>query len=135
MLKGKNDKTLFVNAEFKTKFKLDDEFVSEYLSALNMDPESSYIPGSIFANYNLWNETIGKPPQGTVHLKQKTEYFLNPERGEVYDVKVTIKEIYQKRNRDYLVFETEVAKNGVLYYRSLTTYLWGFADNNGEENR
>lgn len=132
MVKNKDGVELSVNTEFKTTIKLEDDFVSEYLKALDLDPEGEYIPSSIFANYNMWNSTLGNPPQGTVHLKQKTESYLSPVRGEVYEAKVTIKDIYEKRNRDYLVFETEISKDEQLYYRSLTTYLWGFANKSKE---
>jgi predicted acetyltransferase len=119
-----------INHEYKSTFQLDDKTVNEYLKALNSSENSEDIPSSIFAIYHLWNSTIGKPVPGTIHLKQKMEYFLKPSRGDIYDVLIKVTEKYQKKNRNYLVFETLISKKEKLYCKETTTYLWGFASAN-----
>lgn len=73
---------------------------------------------------------MGNPVPGTIHLKQKMENLLEPQIGDNFEVTITIKDKFRKKERDYLVFETEFHKDGKLYCKETTTYLWGFANGN-----
>jgi len=115
-----------IGEKYNTIFKINKKKVNEYLNLLNKFSQYDFIPNSIFANYNVWNSVLGDPVIGTIHLKQKMNYYKNPEINDVFDVEVTIKNKYKKNEKDYLIFETKFYKNSILYCKSLTTYLWGF---------
>lgn len=122
-----NYDTTPINHTYTTTFRLDEEAVKNYLSALDMAEDSTSIPPSIFAVYHHWNATIGNPVPGTIHLKQEMQYYENPSLGDVYDVTIKIVEKYEKKAKNYLVFETLIQKDSQLYCKETTTYLWGFA--------
>lgn len=117
-----------VKHKYTEEFVLDRDTINEYKKAVGYDSQDNFVPNSIFAIYKFWNTTLGNPPAGTIHLKQMMEYYRAPKVDDIFQVEITIKDKYRKKERDYLIFETVFYKGNKVYCRQITTYLWGFAE-------
>ncbi|MFC7364174.1 MULTISPECIES: hypothetical protein [Bhargavaea] len=126
-----NYRTTVIGKEYKTEYEITDRLAKKFLQSLYIEDEESWqseLPYSIFLTYHVWNNTIGNPVPGTIHLKQKNENFKRAKIGDRFEVTVKVKDKYQSKGRDYLILETSFNKEGTLYCIENTTYLWGFAN-------
>ncbi|PWA09019.1 hypothetical protein DCC39_13710 [Pueribacillus theae] len=86
------------------------------------------VPPSIFQVYRPAYEALGgRIAQGTIHLKQKVEHFGDAFLGDEFNVEVKIVDKYNRKNRDYLIYEASFLKDGELVSRVTTTHLWAFS--------
>jgi hypothetical protein len=111
-----------------SRLSLDKDLVKGYMECLGIQyGEGRTVPSSIFAIYKPWYEAFGgRVAHGTVHLKQKMEYFCRVEVGDEFDVQVKVTDKYRKKDRDYLVHETTFMKGGKLCCKQITTQIWAF---------
>ncbi|MFF2853540.1 hypothetical protein [Peribacillus sp. NPDC058002] len=116
---------------FKTSFTLTKEIVHLYHSSLNeVFIEGLPAPSSILGIYKPWYDAFGgRVAQGTIHLKQRMEYYSNVYIEDEFEVVVSVCDKYRKKGRDYLIHETNFYKSGLLVCKQTTTQLWAYAAN------
>ncbi|CAM3488794.1 hypothetical protein GCM10009865_32210 [Aeromicrobium ponti] len=133
MMKEFSYDALSVGDVFTSKFIVTENLVENYCKSLGLGAgQSQPVPSSILAIYKPWYDAFGgRVAQGTIHLKQKMQYFHEVAAGDAFDVKVVVKAKYEKKGRDYLVHETSFFKGYHLYCRQTTTQLWAFAQKKG----
>ena len=120
---------LSLGQRFRTQFDLKESIAKDFLKSLNIENiEGQPLPVAVFSTLTPIYKAIGaRFPQGTIHLKQKMEHYGNPYIGDIFDIEVLIASKYEKKGRQYLVFETSFIKDNKLICKQESTQLMAFA--------
>lgn len=117
---------------FRGSFMFTEEEISAYYSLLGLEfkPDQPLSTAIFATNKPSYVVLKGRMPQGTIHLKQEAEHYGPVYAGQEYEVEVSMTDKYEKKGRQYLVYETRFFKDGSLVSRQKTTQLLSFAQVN-----
>ncbi|WP_408011254.1 hypothetical protein ACJROX_13620 [Pseudalkalibacillus sp. A8] len=116
-----------IGDEFITTYTISEEVARPYVELVGGTyVENQPVLPSVFLIYTPLFEAIGgRFVNGTVHLKQEASYYNKPKVGDQFTVKVTVKNKYVKKDKNYLIYETTYSLKDKLYCRLLSTQLVG----------
>lgn len=119
-------KQLSIGMSGMTQLELTEEVVLAFAAATGYETSSGEVPPGILSIYRpLWEALGGRAAEGTVHLRQSVAFHTPLTVGDKLDFHVSVQDIYQKKERDYVVFQVLVKKAERLMCEQLITYIWG----------
>src|SRR5690625_3723440 len=133
-MKELNYSSVKTGEKFYSNFHLKNKLIEKFKQVIDDNMQISEIkkvPNYMFSLYKPIHEAIGSAAQGTIHVQQKMEHFSDAWIGDHFDVVVTVKDKYRKKQRDFLMIEVDFIRGNQLICRHETTHIWALTK--GEE--
>lgn len=104
------------------------DMAKAYASFVGAEEPYDVVDPWVFCSFTPWYRALGgRPEQGTVHLRQRTELYGRTRVGEALQVEVRVAEKGIRKDRPYVRLETLYKDNGRVRCSSTATFLWGYA--------